>query len=241
MAEQLVAVEALKAASGAVQSAQEVAKGRTSCAPPPLPPPASPPPASAPGDEGADGDDAPHSPTGVADIEKPKSKNITLFKQFAKVALCGEVRRFEMKLYGPMFENLPLRAAEFFEQEALSMLDTFDGCSKKRDQRIDILQSADCDPKFLAKGKTIAMQRDALVRQLCKGKVEKVEQQIMSRLIKFVAAGKDTSQWCIKPTLSRFRASFTSSKQSMEKNFTRFTEAIHWLKSLNVADKEWVL
>ena len=174
-AEQCVVDGLLKAASAKVLSAQDLARERRSLGPDadgamepraPLPPPSLPP---------DDGD----CDTGVEDNEcsakpsssKPKqtkalSKNITIFKNHVKVTVAGEHRKFEQKEWGLMTEGVPLLAAETFEHETFKMLALFDSTARNPEERKGILMSAGCDPKVCAKGKTIASQRDALIRQL---------------------------------------------------------------------------
>ena len=246
-AEQCVVDGLLKAASAKVLSAQDLARERRSLGPDadgamepraPLPPPSLPP---------DDGD----CDTGVEDNEcsakpsssKPKqtkalSKNITIFKNHVKVTVAGEHRKFEQKEWGLMTEGVPLLAAGTFEHETFKMLALFDSTARNPEERKGILMSAGCDPKVCAKGKTIASQRDALIRQLLQGKVDTVERKVFARLLQQGLGDRDLSVYSIVAVSGEFIASYSDGKKKLEMTFPKIHRAIRWLQSIGTADKE---
>lgn len=218
----------MEAAARGVVSAQDLARSRP---PPPLPAPSVAPDPEL--EESAEDvqDDAVPAP--------PQSKNIFVFKQHVRVNVLGESRKFEQKFWGATVEGVSTMAAEIFEQEALATLAVLDSLKGKPKERITFLLESDVDSKFAAKGKSLVAQKEALVRQLCRGKVRKVEKAVIEKLIKRMAGPKDDiNQWSINPTLFGFTVSFAGGKELLEKSFARFNEAIRWLKSLSIANKD---
>lgn len=118
------------------------------------------------------------------------------------------------------------------------MLLKFDTFGRSPLDRIGMLESAGCDPKFLAKGTKISIQREALERQLCKGKVASVEEIIIRRLLQRAFGDRDIGRFGIMPCPFGFVASFRKETETMEKTFPKVCRAIQWCNMLSVADKD---
>lgn len=234
--EKLVGDRILEAAASKVASAQELCRERKANADtgavsgnPPLLPPA---------DAPSDVEDDPNEPVCVALESKPLSKNISVYKLHAKVTIEGEHRKFEVKDWGQLTEGVPQAAASAFEAEVFGMLAAFEALSRNPAGRKALLESAGLDEKHWAKGKTIASQREALIRQCMRGKVAEVEQKIATFMLKRAFGTNDTSAVSIKPTSAGFHAFFSSGKENVDKIFPKIFLAIRWLQSLGMAGKD---
>ena len=203
---------------------------------PPLPAPDQPPGSVASSECPSDAEAEQHTEP----LLEPPSKNIKTFKTFVKVVVGGESRKFENKIYCPPGEDLALWACQLFEREANNMLADFDRMSRRPTDRAALLEAAGCDSKFFSSGRRVpvAEQKQALVRQLCRGGVQCVEQKVLDCLVKLVCRDVNTSLWVIKPTKTGFAASFAGKGEAIEKAFDKLSQAILWLKSMNVAEKE---
>lgn len=243
MSEKLVGDSILEAAASKVASAQQLCRERKANAdvgavsenPPFLPP------ADAPSDVDDDPSGSVCDSICVASESKPLSKNISVYKLHVKVTIHGEYRKFEANDWGLMSEGVPQAAASVFEAEVFSTLTVFDTLTRNPSERTQLLESAGVDKKHFAKGKSIASQRDALLRQCMKGKVAELEQKIATSLLKKSFGKNDLSNVSIKPTAEGFHAFFSSGSEGVDKIFPKLFLAIRWLQSLGMAGKDGCL
>lgn len=198
---------------------------------PPEPPPLPPPENNAGSD---DDDDKPDAVEGKSLPIVPSNKSIQVFKHHCKVSIESEFRKFENKIWGPA--HVTLAVAETFRKQTLATLSVFDGFKRKPTDRQNMLTSAGCDPKFSKA--SIANQKEALIRRICKGKVALVEGHLVDCVVKLLANDVNTTGWVLSSTLDdNFKASFTGGKHHVEKIFPKATAAVDWLKSMTIAEK----
>ena len=244
--EQSIKAQLLKSASSRVASSQDLARERRLAEPvqdapaaePPMPAPSQPPSEDEP--EEADGQNEANSSISKHLEGKPLSKNIVIFKRHVKVTLSGEYRKFEEKEWGIMDEGLPLLAAQIFEEVARAHLHRFDSFGRSPSDRHAMLDAACCDPKFKAKGKSIAVQRGALLQRLCIGKVESIEQEIVDGILQKNVGDLDPTCCRIKRSANEFLASFRGGNECVDKTFPSITRAMRWLQTMAIANKDYV-
>ncbi len=145
----------------------------------------------------------------------------------------GESRKFLFKTYGS--NNLALFACEMVEKRLKYLLFEFESFKRKPVERKNLLESSVCDAKILKS--PVAVQRSALIRNVCSGRVGSVEDYVVNQLFQHLAGDTDTSGFSIKLLDGKFCAAFVGGKHKVEKQFDCFNSAFDWLRSMSLAEK----
>ena len=136
---------------------------------------------------------------------------------------------------------MALLACETFRLRCNVTLRLFETLKRKPIERRNLLKSSGCNEKYIKVTATIPVQEEALTTQICRGRVQTIEDAILSEVFKKMTHGSDTTGWEVVLADSKYKATFKGDKHAVEKSFDGVASAIDWLKSMSIAEKDRVL
>ena len=157
------------------------------------------------------------------------------------LSLDGEINAKRSFDYSVFFDqqNFAIEAGKEFHKCVLRALLDVANFSKMPGSRVTLLGKHGVEKDYLKKGKTIAVQRRALVDAMCAGKSSYVETRIAEVVLDAYLPPDLRKMTVIKsmlPTSTIFNAKFTGKSQSFEKEFHILKHAIKWLSDMAHAE-----